>query len=306
MLGYIALFIYVLFASIANIWGYSLVQIWPLPFLLIGAFAPSLIIIFLYNKFSSKPGKSHSIFQTNTLKDWIAINIVTAFCWISTFLALKELLPASFAALTCGFMPILVLPLNYYLRNEAPTKRQILAAIMIFIGLICIGYFEFQRISEDSYLGIGIGVFNSFITAITATLAIIISKRLNDQKIQSKEVYLHRFWLTLAFAFMFFIFRDIQLPQNYVFEIPKLVLLGIIGAAIPLFAVQYAIQKCGPIISSASVGAIPVTVLFLQYVTGIYREESITVFTGVFIVCLGIALISLPKNITLASLQKSN
>lgn len=295
MYGSIATLAYVLLSAVFNIWGYVLLQNWPLPLVLIGAFLPTITVILMWSKFfkKSKVRSLHIMLHNKEmLINLFWLNIMTMFCWVATFIALSNMLPSSFSAFSYGLVPLLTLPVNYYIRGRKITFEDFFASFFIFLGLLLIGKFEMERRFLEGIDDFIIGAISSFIVAVSATASIVYARKLNDLGVTSRTVFNHRFWGVLVASVVWLCAFGATVPENALTELPNVIGIGIIGIAIPLLCSQYAISKKGAFFVSCFLGSVPVTVLVMQYFTGLYTDLNTSILVGTALVFIGVTLIS--------------
>lgn len=294
MTGIIAISMYVILSALFSIWGFGLTQNWPLPVLLLCSFLPTIFFIFLWNKFISKNTNLalNITFRRETWVDWFWMNLMTMFCWVCTFVALSKLLPSSFSAFSYGLIPLFTIPINTFLRDEKIKRKDIFAAILIFFGLYLIGHFEFMHRLSEGYYAITLGILSSIIVALAGAASMVYGRKLNDKGIQSRTVFQHRFWMVIFAGLVWSMISQPSLPNITFVNTIQMLLLGIIGIAVPLLCMQFAVLKKGPVLASFSLGLVPVSVLILQYLTGLYTEINFLMTSGISLVCAGILIIS--------------
>lgn len=181
------------------------------------------------------------------------------------------------------------------------TKNSIyyIQATMIAITFVMFYYMTFSSYSSVKMIS---GIIVTLLTGLSLYLYLRISKSLNFQGINSRQILALRYWLLLLLPLLLISYRHefnlITLPI-----IGKCILIGIITLVLPLYFGQLCIEKFGSENSSLTMGFIPIITFFLQLL--IMKTDIMQVIIAMFL-ALSIALPILVSKFTIAYKAKKS
>lgn len=291
-MGYLAASLFILLSAARDVWGFVILKQWPVQLVVFGSFVFTTLVANLYLFF--KKNREHP-YKKSLFMDLFFINLTTAISWIATFIGMAKILPAALASLVVGFLPIATLLLDRFLRGNAITKKALLGAGIVFVGIIFVSWSEVTAGHSLDKTQAFIGILACLLASAFAAGNNVFAKRLNDAGVGATAVFGARFWLLLVIAGLWVLVANVTPPTDSQHSWRSIYLLGIFGVAVPIYFLHIAIEKVGPKIVGFLIASIPVVVLVIQYASGVHTKIEIPGMVGVILVCLGIVQGSLKR-----------
>ncbi len=262
--GLIFIIIYVLICSIREIYFSKFLRSIPLAFLLFSTFGISTLL-FLSLQLSNLPKLIGNL--KLHWRDFLIINLTTAFMWAAFLTALKWIQPAAAASLNAAMGPVISVLLASNMLNRQETYRSDRVAAFGVIFFACYLVWALIREnnlnSEGEYLLIIMGILCAIASGTITAVNNLYAKRLSNAGVSSKEIMAMRFIFLIAVSgtFSFFDSTRLDLTVPLFFQILTISFAGMI---IPIYFLQLGIARA-PINSVALLMAIgPIITFILQ------------------------------------------
>lgn len=202
-------------------------------------------------------------------REIVNINIITLFCWLFFFYALKYIEPAIVAALLFGsrFVVMLLIERWFYSASTHQRKDYAVSAgiIIAIIYLIFVSLSDYTAIEiQHSFFQIIFGLLASIVSGGMLAAGSISVKRLNLAGFSGMDVMSVRFFLLLILtgtAYYFFIPRAID--DYYFGEIVFVSALSLI--LIPQLLLQGAAMRLQPVVVAMTLPITPIIVYCLEF-----------------------------------------
>lgn len=195
------------------------------------------------------------------------LNISTALSWSGFFISIKYVEPAIAAGIITSIGPILVIFVNVIFRkNEKIYLTDVYNALCIGAAILYLAWAASNGSSgvTDAVL---VNTVFALIAALVAGLAFAFSsvyaKKLNDEGWSSSRIMANRYYAVLILASVF-AFSDGKVLEYFIDYWAIILIISFFGILIPLYMLQFGIQKCEPFIVSLVVALGPVFTLFFE------------------------------------------
>ncbi len=197
----------------------------------------------------------------------IGLNITTAICWISSFYALQFIEPSIENTINTAIGPFITIVIGLRLQQSISFKiTELICAIAIMLMVIFMMIISAFGVS-------GIGISNSmhliigFCCCLFAGLSIvgntIYSKKLSLSGMQTIAILATRFYLVLIISLIGWFMTASPLAAIRVYII-DIIVIALVGIALPLYLLQKGIEKSEPITVSFVMVLGPVVTYILQ------------------------------------------
>jgi len=199
----------------------------------------------------------------------IKINISTAYMWIATFYAVKDISPSLFLSLFMGMAPITVLLVTFATpRSKKERYFDVGAAFVLLITIFALVVDELFYLKQFAHAPFAI--FLALTSGTVGGLSILYSRQLSEHKFEAGQVLAIRFYLVLLAAFLFLIFNQggFGVPSNFIVYV-----IGVAGisVALPLYLLQKGLEKIEALHVSFLTPLIPVLAYFLELLEPYYK-----------------------------------
>ncbi|GGF26883.1 hypothetical protein GCM10010954_27410 [Halobacillus andaensis] len=289
--------LFLLFSAVltagSNVYYSNQVQhISPFTFTFISFFITALF--FHAVQLSNYSGKSRV--RTNNLKDMIGINLSTAGVFMSFYFALKYIEPAIVGAIEIGVGPMSSLIIVRIFYRQSVNKVDVVTGIGAFIGSLFLIFATLQGNSGVAFSSIPLaaaGLVSAALCGFFAALAAIYSKKLSEAQWSTSKILAHRFYAIIVLSLIFSIQQGGllgQLTSNWAW----ILVVSIIGVALPLYFLQVGIQHSDTFFVMMSLSFIPIFTFAFQFFDPRISTSYHSLF-GVTII-LGFALFSVYVN----------
>ncbi|WP_347551441.1 EamA family transporter [Pseudalkalibacillus hwajinpoensis] len=229
-------------------------------------------------------------------KNIIGINLSTAGVFMSFYFALKYIEPAIVGAIEIGVGPISSLVIVKLLYHRNVHRLDIFTGIGALTGSL---FLIFATLNGNSGIVFHfrpldvIGLISATLCGFFAALAAIYSKNLSEANWSSSKILAHRFYAIIAMSLILSLQQGnmlVQLTSN----LGWILVISIIGVAIPLYFLQIGIQHSETFFVMMSLSFVPIFTYVFQFfdprITPSYHSLS-----GILMI-LGFALFSVYVN----------
>lgn len=271
---------FVLTLSAGNVATAAFLQAWDPFFMLLVVFG-STGVLFTLAHLKTRPALLLDVVKGN-YRLILALNATTAGAWVTTYMALRTLEPAIALAVTFSIAPFAVMCMS----PRAVTRRDIACATGI---LTVVAYFVVTTLSGLTAVGHAdpIRLIGGFGAAVASSLAVagntVVSKALGTVGVPASAVVATRFHLLTGIALVLWLTGGGALHGHGVWGWTQLVLLGLLGNALPLFLLQRIIERTAAITVSFVVMLPPIATFVLQFLDPRLQQSGHSLF-GIFVV----------------------
>ncbi|MCF6410068.1 DMT family transporter [Pseudalkalibacillus salsuginis] len=200
-------------------------------------------------------------------KDIIGINLSTAGVFMSFYFALKYIEPAIVGAIEIGVGPISFLIINKVLYRKGVNRIDLFTGVGALIGSLFLILATLQGNSGLVFESIplaAIGLVSATLCGFFAALAAIYSKKLSVAQWNSTKILAHRFYAIIVLSLIFSLVQGNlpgQLTSNWIW----ILIVSMIGVAIPLYFLQIGIQHSETFFVMMSLSFIPIFTFAFQF-----------------------------------------
>ncbi|WP_158685843.1 EamA family transporter [Achromobacter spanius] len=196
----------------------------------------------------------------------VAINITTAVSWGSFFVAVEHIEPALSSAFINSILPLSTIVVDRFIRRVCRISySEILVSISLMVALavtattVAGGYSGGRVVGMDAY---AIGIFMSGACGVAMAFTNVVSKKLNDARIDAGQIMSIRFLLLIVLAAVLVDERKfvIQVTEYW----PAILFVAIVGNLIPIFSLQMGIQRLQPATVAFLIGLAPLIFFGIQ------------------------------------------
>ncbi|OCG16952.1 EamA family transporter [Gilliamella sp. WF3-4] len=221
------------------------------------------------------------------------LNILTLFSWLFAFLALYNIEASIECALFQGALPLGVLLCELFSKKTKLLSLRVLGVSLITISLIILVVFRVrinQAAIDFTQQQIYLGAFLAFAGGISAGFYAYRSSGLYAKsRCSTMDILCNRFFLLILITGIIASQEIISIFSGEI-ELPfKLLILSLISVVIPVFALQYSIEKIGPARVSIITPTIPIIALAIEHFTAGWNSILIPASIGVTSLCLILA-----------------
>ena len=284
---------FVLSLSAGNVATAAFLQAWDPFFMLLVVFGSTGVLFTLAHLVTG----SASLFDIvkGNYRLVLALNATTAGAWITTYLALRTLEPAIALAVTFSIAPFAVMLMS----PRTATRRDVACAIGI-LGVVA--YFVVATLRGLTAVGQAepIQLVVGFGAAVVSSLAVagntVVSKALGAAGVHAAAVVATRFHLLTGIAFVLWLSGGGALHEHGVLDWTQLLVLGLLGNALPLFLLQRIIERTAAITVSFVVMLPPIATFALQFFDPRLQPSAYSLF-GILVV-MSFVLVALRRDAT--------
>ncbi len=174
----------------------------------------------------------------------VALNVSTAVGFIAAFFALKHLPPAIFASVEIGVSLLTAIALTSVRSGARPPMVRLLACAGIVAGCVLLAWAEIASSSMGSPQAV---VWTALIatgaTGVTSAFSVVICKQLAQGGWTSATTLAHRFYLTIAAAFVWLAIEPGAVTVSPAETLALIAAVGVIGILLPLLLLQIALRR---------------------------------------------------------------
>ncbi len=229
-----------------------------------------------------------------TLRPWrvsrndvLAINFVTAVCWLGTLYALKYLEPAIVSVSVFTLELVFTLPLSPLLRPGTMVLRTEIAVAAGACALI--GVLEWRSFTGNSAVGkIGTaaaaaGLVLIVVSALSGTCTVIWAKRLSEAGHGTRSILAVRFF---AIVLVTWGILAVTGDPRFVAAIAPSAILAVVGIGLPIYLFQVGVGHTEPITAELLSSLSPVFVFAFQFLDPRLSPSPVTLAVIVGVVVL--------------------
>jgi drug/metabolite transporter (DMT)-like permease len=184
--------------------------------------------------------------RSAVLRELLLMNVLTAACFLSVFLALTWIPAALTSGVTAALGPLVVACAGLTGAARRPTP----ATWAFVLALLVVGLALAVRLGGGAgsvpAVRTGYGLLLAALAGVAIGLLTLVSRRLGRLGVGTTEVMAARFHLTYLLAAALIVLRG-GLAPGWARAVPGLALLGICAVVLPLFLMQFALQRTDPL-----------------------------------------------------------
>lgn len=220
---------------------------------------------------TTHPGAAGTTKATLRLLAWL--NVWTAAAYLTFFVGLGIKSASVVFMLEATSAPLAVtawsaIESRLYAREAAPRSSQWWAAgalaalgVLVVTAMVLASGDEIGPLLAASALGM--------LSGAAAGATVIVCRRLGNAQVSVRHVMAHRFYLVFAVAVAALV---ILLPTGHLapptISLPMLALTAVASMVLPLFAVQFAVQRLAPAVTTAVFAMLPAVTLIVERAAG--------------------------------------
>lgn len=199
------------------------------------------------------------------------LNVTTLMAWVTFYYALKHLEPSVVSCLVTAIGPVVVIFVDRLFRRkerihaiDLTLGTAILVTTVVLAWATLTGRTGISVLQSDPQ-SILLGLIGSVISGFGLTGNTVFTKKLFDHGWRPAQIMAHRFYLLILFAGLYVMVVLPEAEQGlWMAYIPSILFVATIGVLIPLFVLQYGIQRCTPIAVSTILAMGPVLTFTMQ------------------------------------------
>jgi drug/metabolite transporter (DMT)-like permease len=228
--------------------------------------------------------------RRSVLRLLIAMNVLSAVCFLGVYVSLAFLPAALTGGITAAVGPLVIALAGLAGAGSRPAA----ANWVVALALLGVGGALALRLSgwsagtagPDTVLGLVLAVM----AGVSVALLAVVSARLGRLAVSTVQVMAARFHLTYGAAAVLIVL-DGGPPPDWTSEVPRLALLGMIAVVLPLFLLQYALQRSDPLPAMIVFGMSPAVAYGAQVAFGGPVDTgAVALITVLILLALGGAL----------------
>ncbi|MCW4446271.1 hypothetical protein OHV10_18665 [Vibrio splendidus] len=261
-LGWLAIGLYCLATAVSSVWvNYSF-----------STFNSEALIFFtvlvaqlsFFTLFCLKQG-NFTFFIITNFKSVAILNVLTLFCWLFMFMALQKIEASVESAIYQGWIPIIVIIVEYLIHKGLPKKSLIISVLFLafFLGLLGYTRVYFDGGINDSLIQ---GVIYASIAGVTAALYMVYSEFIFYKRgFTVLNILASRFIMLLIYI-VFSSHDSIRILYESEFTIlVNMAILSLTFIVVPIYLLQYSIVTLGSGRVSIITPLVPSVALGLEY-----------------------------------------
>ncbi len=252
----------------------------------------SLFVAFCVFVFFQKRSGGHVFKLTRVFfGEMLILNVLTLTSWLFAFLSLYKIEPSIECAVFQGSLPIGVLLCELIAGKVNVFSKRALGIFLIAINLTALVIFRlyyaagvFNFTADELKLGIFLAVTGG----LTGGIYVFRSAKLYNYGASTLEILCNRFFLLLVVTAVISARDLVSITTMDSFMLVKLLFLAFISVVIPVFALQYSVQKLGAPRVSIITPFIPAIALTIEMFTKGWPSFWVPLF--IITTCLSILL----------------
>lgn len=214
----------------------------------------------------------------------VAMNVLTAVCFLSVYTALASVPAALTNGITSALGPVVVAVAGLAGIGRRPTASTWTTALALLGTGLALAFRLSGRSSgaTGAEAGAGTGLLLAFTAGISVACLAMVSGRLGALGVTAVQVMAFRFHLTYLAAAVLVALRGGP-PAHWVTDVPRLALLGMLAVVLPLFLLQYGLQRSDPLLAVVVLSASPAVAYGAQLAFGEPVDPGALVLIAVLI-----------------------
>lgn len=284
----VSIFMYCICTALSAVWiSFSFANVSGFVVTFFSLFVAFCVFVFLQKRSGGPLFKLSRVF----FGEMLILNVLTLTSWLFAFLSLYKIEPSIECAVFQGSLPIGVL-LCELASGKAKlfSKRALgvfligasISALVIFRLNYAVGVFDF---TADE---LRLGVFLAVTGGLSAGIYVFRSAKLYNYGASTLEILCNRFFLLLVVTAVISAKDLVDITAVDSFMLVKLLMLALISVVIPVFALQYSVQKLGASRVSIITPFIPAIALTIEMFTKGWPSLWVPLF--IVTTCLSILL----------------
>lgn len=264
----LAILVAVILQSLGKVTYGSYLSDFPAPAFVFVSFTLATVI------FSLAPNRRVGVIAWPIL---IMLNLATACTFISIFIALKVIGPATVGAIEIGVGPIFAACFAGFLMAERVNGSRIFVCGGILIGCFTLGYAAFDASVHDSTTSaVKFALLLSILAGAGAVTISFASKSLMSQGWNQSAVLTHRAYAIIPASLALWYFGD-HSPINWDMALAlQVVLVGFISITLPLYLLLIGLKHCDVYTVMVTMAAQPLVTFSFEYLSPIYDPSTLT------------------------------
>ncbi|TAK76075.1 MAG: DMT family transporter [Gammaproteobacteria bacterium] len=230
----------------------------------------------LFNLFNFKKIPSLYFSVAKNFKLLLKMNIVTLFNWLSSFLALSYIDPATAICVILGVVSVTIFVMSIPRRKAAENKHLAMCVFLILISMALIikQYTSMNTLHANSNMAI-VGITCCIISGVSGAFIGVSSESMGQAGFSVSQILATRFYLLVIVSGTIFFFSKSH--ASLVIDWKYYLLASLLIVFFPLIMYQTAIRTLGTLMVSLLEPFTPVITYFLQVLTGGYQFNLLTV-----------------------------
>ncbi|MGP2502511.1 EamA family transporter [Pantoea ananatis] len=262
-----SIFMYCICTALSAVWiSFSFSNVSGFVVTFFSLFVAFCVFVFLQKRSGGDTFKLSRVF----FGDMLILNVLTLTSWLFAFLSLYKIEPSIECAVFQGSLPIGVLVCELLAGKVKIFSKRTLGIVLIAVNLFALVVFRlyyaagvFNFTANELKLGVLLAVTGG----LTAGFYVFRSAKLYDHGATTLEILCNRFFLLLIVTGIISA-KDLYIITTMdSFVLVKLLSLAFISVVIPVFALQYSVQKLGAPRVSIITPFIPAIALTIEMFT---------------------------------------
>jgi drug/metabolite transporter (DMT)-like permease len=198
-------------------------------------------------------------------------NLWTAISFMGVFFALKHIPPATYAAFQIATSVLTAVILQCVAQRTAPPKSRLLVCAGIFGGCAVLAAVEARSsMLRGADLSVLAAIAASMVTGVTSTLTATLCKALAAQGWCSASVLGHRFYLTIAVAFLWWRMGGAGADAVAPTTLAVAAGVGVLCLLAPLLLQQFALRRTDTLTVMIGLAAQPIVSFLISIAAPVY------------------------------------
>jgi len=217
----------------------------------------------------------------------LALNAATTVAWLGLFIGLKYVEPAIVVSFMVALGPIATAVSNFVIRGISPSRRDVIASLLIVIAgiyLVAVIWVDMGGMSWNTYSWVGL--LASLLAGSSLAVTGVFVKRLYDLNMDGRAILANRFYLTvivLLFLVDFTVLRQ-QLTDNAL----QALLIALSTLIVPVILIQLGIKRLEPITVNLLLCSAPMVTFLMQMFDSRLAPSLATLAGNIVIVAVAI------------------
>ncbi len=288
LLAPFSIFMYCICTALSAVWiSFSFTGVSGFVVTFFSLFVAFCVFVFLQKKSGGPVFKLTRVF----FGEMLILNVLTLTSWLFAFLSLYKIEPSIECAVFQGSLPIGVLLCELVAGRVKVFSKRALGISLIAVNLAALVIFRFYTVEgvfNFTTEELRLGVFLAVTGGLTAGIYVFRSAKLYDYGASTLEILCNRFFLLLIVTGAISASELVGITTMDSFMLLKLLLLAFISVVIPVFALQYSVQKLGAPRVSIITPFIPAIALTIEMFTKGWPSFWVPLF--IVTTCLSILL----------------
>lgn len=265
----VSISVYCIFTALSAVWiSFSFTGVSGFVVTFVSLFVAFCVFVFFRYRIDKDVFKLTRLFFI----DVMILNVLTLFSWLFAFLSLYKIEPSIECAIFQGSLPIGVLLCDLITRKASIFSRRTLGISLIafnLIALVAFRYYWSAGVFNHSRDQLEIGIMLATLGGLSAGIYVFRSSKLYAYGASTLGILCNRFFILLLVVGAISAQDIVKISMLSSFILVKLLLLAFVAVVVPIFALQYSVEKLGASRVSIITPFVPAIALgFEQYLKG--------------------------------------